>query len=219
MSAGDLGAFVFYAIIVAGSLATISEVVGDVQRAVGAAERLFELLEVKSLIVGPIDSTNYALNGSSMSLKSVSFSYPSRPDTPALSDINLSLISGETLALVGPSGAGKSTIFELLQRFYDPSEGAIQLDSVDIRQLDPSVLRANIAVVAQQPSLFSADVMHNIRYGNPSASDAEVYQAAKAANAHDFITQLPDGYQSKMLPKENVEQGFRHRGQVAWDLH
>ena len=214
MTAGDLGAFVFYAIIVAGSLATISEVVGDVQRAVGAAERLFELLEVKSLIDGPKDSLDTASTGSSMSLNSVSFSYPSRPDTPALSNINLSLNSGETLALVGPSGAGKSTIFELLQRFYDPSDGSIMLDQTDIRLLDPSSLRENIAVVAQQPSLFSADVMHNIRYGNPSASDSEVYEAAKAANAHEFITQLPEGYQS-FLGEQGVRLSGGQRQRIA----
>ncbi len=214
MTAGDLGAFVFYAIIVAGSLATISEVVGDVQRAVGAAERLFELLEVKSLIDGPKDSLDTASPGSSMSLNCVSFSYPSRPDTPALSNINLSLNSGKTLALVGPSGAGKSTIFELLQRFYDPSDGSIMLDQTDIRLLDPSSLRENIAVVAQQPSLFSADVMHNIRYGNPSASDSEVYEAAKAANAHDFITQLPEGYQS-FLGEQGVRLSGGQRQRIA----
>jgi ATP-binding cassette subfamily B protein len=207
MSAGQLGAFVFYAVIVAGSVATISEVIGDVQRAVGAAERLIELMQVESAITSP----EHAVDGLSLrpviELASVSFCYPSRPETKALDDFNLVVEEGKSLALVGPSGAGKSTIFELLQRFYDPNSGSIQLGGVDIRELDPAELRRNLAVVAQQPSLFSGDVMHNIRYGKTDASKEEVVNAAKAAFAHDFIEQLPDGYESYL-----GEQGVRLSG-------
>ncbi|GAA6138940.1 ABC transporter ATP-binding protein/permease [Arenicella sp. 4NH20-0111] len=196
MSAGDLGAFVFYAIIVAGSVATISEVIGDVQRAVGAAERLFELLSIESLITSPSQASSTAGNAPTMQLKDVTFHYPSRPDLPALENLDLTIPEGKSLALVGPSGAGKSTVFELIQRFYDPQSGTITYDGTDIRDLSPQDLRSRVAVVAQQPTLFSADVMHNIRYGNPDASDEQVYAAAEAANAHDFINDLPDGYHS-----------------------
>ena len=196
MTAGDLAAFVFYAVIVAGSVGTISEVIGDVQRAAGAAERLFELLNVKSEIHPPEAPKSLKSSRPAMQFEGVSFSYPSRPEQAALSNFNLKLTEGKSLALVGPSGAGKSTVFELIQRFYDPKEGAISYDGVDIRDLSPNDLRSQIAVVAQQPMLFSADVLHNIRYGRPNATKEEVIAAAKAANAHDFITALPDGYDS-----------------------
>lgn len=196
MSAGDLAAFVFYAIIVAGSVGTISEVIGDVQRAAGAAERLFELLGVKSEIREPEAPTPLGQSRPSMRFDNVSFHYPSRPDQAALSDFNLTISEGKSLALVGPSGAGKSTVFELIQRFYDPSEGEISYGDTDIRHASPRELRSQIAVVAQQPMLFSADVMHNIRYGNPNATQEQVIAAAKAANAHDFISTLPEGYES-----------------------
>lgn len=196
MSAGDLGAFVFYAIIVAGSVATISEVIGDVQRAVGAAERLFELLNINSLITAPVSPKSTAGNAPTMKLTNVTFNYPSRPDQAALSNLNLDIQEGKSLALVGPSGAGKSTVFELIQRFYDPSDGHISYDGVNIKELAPGDLRSKVAVVAQQPTLFTADVMHNIRYGNPDATDEQVFAAAEAANAHEFITALPEGYHS-----------------------
>jgi len=169
MSAGNLGAFVFYAIIVAGSVATISEVTEP--RAIDAVSPALELHKL-------------------------SFSYPSRPDYAALSEVSLNIENGKSLALVGPSGAGKSTIFELLQRFYDPQSGKITVGDVNILDLDPQELRRQIAVVAQQPTLFSADVMHNIRYGKPEATMEEVISAAKAANAHEFIESLPEGYSS-----------------------
>lgn len=196
MTAGDLGAFVFYAIIVAGSVATISEVIGDVQRAVGAAERLFELLSIKSLITAPANPAAPTKRRPGMQFNNVTFTYPSRPDQAALKDLSLTIEEGKSLALVGPSGAGKSTVFELIQRFYDPKSGHIVYDQTDITELAPQELRKKIAVVAQQPMLFSADVMHNIRYGKPDASDEEVQAAAEAANAHEFISKLPDGYHS-----------------------
>ncbi|MDG1905660.1 MAG: ABC transporter transmembrane domain-containing protein [Arenicella sp.] len=209
MTGGQLGAFVFYAIIVAGSVATISEVVGELQRAAGAAERLIELLNVETEIAAPASPTTLLLEGNDaqITLRDLSFSYPSRPDDKALDGLNLDIQAGHTIALVGPSGAGKSTVFELLQRFYDPASGSIKLAGVDIREVDPSELRAHIGVVSQQPTLFSGNVWHNIRYGRPDASDAQVHAAAQAAFAHDFIMQLPKGYDSDL-----GEQGVRLSG-------
>lgn len=207
MSAGELGAFVFYAIIVAGSVATISEVIGDVQRAVGAAERLFELLSIESLIVAPQTPQPATPLTPSVQFDDVSFFYPSRPDQAALQSLNLEIPAGRSLALVGPSGAGKSTLFELLQRFYDPSTGQIRLGGTDLREFTPQDLRHQLAVVAQTPTLFSGSVLHNIRYGNPEADQDAVIAAAKAAHAHDFIERLPNGYQSDL-----GEQGVRLSG-------
>ncbi|NKJ67172.1 ABC transporter ATP-binding protein/permease [Vibrio chemaguriensis] len=184
MSAGDLAAFVFYAIMVASSTATISEVMGELQRAAGATERLIEILQVDSDIKAP---SNY---------NSVSFNYPSRPNQPAIKELNLTAEQGKVLALVGPSGAGKTTLFELLQRFYDPQQGQVLFGGEDIRQFDPKELRRQMALVPQQPALFSHDVFHNIRYGNPEATDEQVIEAAKKAHAHEFIEKLPEGYHS-----------------------
>jgi len=207
MTGGELGAFVFYAIVVAGSVATISEVIGEVQRAAGAAERLLELLAIKTLIEAPKQAKNLDHLSSTLSFEEVTFRYPSRPDTAALENLELEIIEGKSLALVGPSGAGKSTVFELLQRFYDPDEGRVLLNKTDIKDLNPYDLRSQLAVVAQQPTLFSGDVLHNIRYGKPTASMQEVIEAAKAANAHEFIEKLPEGYNSYL-----GEQGVRLSG-------
>ena len=207
MSGGELGAFVFYAIVVASAVATISEVIGEVQRAAGAAERLFELLEVESLIRSPETPLSASSDMAEMDIRNVTFGYPSRPDINAIENLSLPIAAGQSLALVGPSGAGKSTVFELLQRFYDPSEGDIKFNGKDLRSLDLHSLRSKIAVVAQQPSLFSGDVMHNIRYGKPEASEEQVIAAAKAAHAHEFIIKLPDAYQSNL-----GEQGVRLSG-------
>jgi ATP-binding cassette subfamily B protein len=214
MTGGELGAFVFYAIVVAGSVATISEVIGEVQRAAGAAERLLELLSIQSAIELPkvAKSTNNIC--SQMRFDKVTFHYPSRPDQAALSGLSLNIEEGKTLALVGPSGAGKSTVFELLQRFYDPEQGAITLGDTDIRELLPIDLRSELAVVAQQPTLFSGDVLHNIRYGKPDASMEEVIAAAKAANAHEFIEKLPDSYQS-FLGEQGVRLSGGQRQRIA----
>ena len=214
MSAGELGAFVFYAIIVAGSVATISEVIGDVQRAVGAAERLFELLEIETLITAPEQPASSKDVKAAMRLEDVTFHYPSRPEQAALRNLNLDIIEGKSLALVGPSGAGKSTVFELMQRFYDPDQGSISLGEQNIRDFSPHDLRREIAVVAQQPTLFSGDVMHNIRYGKPDATDDEVIAAAKAAYAHEFIEDLPDGYHS-FLGEQGVRLSGGQRQRVA----
>ncbi|WP_281560674.1 ABC transporter ATP-binding protein/permease [Thalassomonas sp. RHCl1] len=215
MSGGDLGAFVFYAILVASSLATISEVLGELQRAAGATERLIEILQVESHILPPVkNAVSAASLPAEISFKNVTFNYPSRPDLPATDALTLSAEQGKVLALVGPSGAGKTTLFELLQRFYDPQSGTITLGGTDIRQLDPKDLRQQMALVPQQPALFSSDVFHNIRYGKPDASDEEVIEAAKKAHAHEFIITLPDGYNS-FLGEKGVRLSGGQRQRIA----
>lgn len=214
MTGGELGAFVFYAIIVASAVATISEVIGDLQRAAGASERLLELLAVKSLIESPATPKSTQNLKSNISINELTFHYPSRPDQAALVDLDLEIKSSQSLALVGPSGAGKSTIFELLQRFYDPEQGSIKIDGQDIRDFKPEDLRQQLAVVAQQPTLFSGDVWHNIRYGKADATDDEVIAAAKAAHAHEFIEQLPDGY-SSFLGEQGVRLSGGQRQRIA----
>ncbi|MFC5080950.1 Multidrug resistance ABC transporter ATP-binding/permease protein BmrA [Vibrio thalassae] len=215
MSAGDLGAFVFYAIMVASSLATISEVLGELQRAAGATERLVEILRVDSHIKAPecvFTATNTL--SSDVVFEDVTFHYPSRPSQPATERLTLKADEGKVLALVGPSGAGKTTVFELLQRFYDPQVGQVKLGNVDIREFDPHELRKQMALVPQQPALFSHDVFHNIRYGNPDATDEQVIEAAKKAHAHDFIMQLPEGYHS-FLGERGVRLSGGQRQRIA----
>ncbi len=208
MSGGELGAFVFYAIMVAMSVATVAEVYGELQRAAGSATRLLELLEVKSDISEVPEPTPLKQGAqSAITFDNVTFSYPSRPDNAALNNINLSIPNGKVVALVGPSGAGKTTLFELLQRFYDPQSGNIQFNEEDITQLSLTELRDAMGMVPQHPVLFSSDVWHNIRYGKPDATDEEVINAAKRAHAHEFIVQLPEGYGSFL-----GEQGVRLSG-------
>ena len=208
MSSGDLAAFVFYAVMMGSAVATISEVYGELQRATGATERLMDLLHVRAEIPpASAIETGTGASAGAVHFESVAFSYPARPDHPAVHQLDLEVPAGKSLALVGPSGAGKSTLLELLQRFYDPQGGRITLDGIDIRDMDTGSLRRQIAVVPQQPALFTADVWYNIRYGRPQASDAEVVAAARAAHAHEFIEQLPDGYRSHL-----GEQGTRLSG-------
>ncbi|WP_394175821.1 ABC transporter ATP-binding protein/permease [Thalassotalea litorea] len=215
MSGGDLGAFVFYAILVASSLATISEVIGELQRAAGATERLIEILNVDNHILPPETTVvDASLLQPVITFNEVSFNYPSRPDQSAISALTLTVEQGKVLALVGPSGAGKTTIFELLQRFYDPQKGSVRLDGIDIRSLDPKALRDKMALVPQQPALFSSDVMHNIRYGRPEATDEEVIDAAKKAHAHGFIENLPEGYKS-FLGERGVRLSGGQRQRIA----
>lgn len=215
MSAGDLGAFVFYAIIVASSLANISEVLGELQRAAGATERLIEILQVESHIVAPSQNMMSPQSLSSdVVFENVIFNYPSRPDQAAVDDLVLKAQEGKVLAIVGPSGAGKTTLFELLQRFYDPQSGRVTLGGVDIRQFDPQELRKQMALVPQQPALFSHDVFHNIRYGNPHATDEQIIEAAKKAHAHEFIMNLPEGY-SSFLGERGVRLSGGQRQRIA----
>ncbi|WP_341660107.1 ABC transporter transmembrane domain-containing protein [Vibrio sp.] len=208
ISGGELAAFVFYSIMVASSLATISEVMGELQRAAGATERLIELLQVENQIKLP-SSPLTDVSGLSTELRfdDVIFCYPSRPKQSAIDKLTLTVKQGQVVALVGHSGAGKTTVFELLQRFYDPQHGSITLGGTDIRDLDLNALRQKMALVPQQPALFSQDVFYNIRYGKPDATDEEVINAAKKAHAHDFILKLPDGYNSFL-----GERGIRLSG-------
>ena len=207
ISAGELASFVFYAIMVARSVAVISEIYGQLQRAAGATERLLELLSEESQIQPPSQAKDLPDGTLSLNFNNVSFSYPSRPDEKALEEISFKVDKGETIAIVGLSGSGKTTIFELIQRFYDPSNGSIEVGEVNIISLNPVKLRANIGVVPQQPTLFSADVSHNISYGNPLASIQQIKAAAKEAFALDFIEKLPEGFDSYL-----GEQGVRLSG-------
>ncbi|WP_415770236.1 ABC transporter transmembrane domain-containing protein [Pseudomonas sp. LB3P38] len=200
ISAGELAAFVFYSLIVGSAFGTLSEVIGELQRAAGAAERIAELLRSENIIQSPttgLVTLPERVKGD-LVLQDVRFSYPSRPESFAVDGLNLTINAGETLALVGPSGAGKSTVYDLLLRFYDPAEGRILLDGVPLTQLDPLDLRRCFALVSQSPALFFGSIEENIRYGNPTATLAQVQEAAKIAYAHDFIEQMPNGYQTHL---------------------
>lgn len=198
MTGGELAAFVFYAVMVASGVAAVSEVLGELQRAAGATERLLELLNVNPVIqsLGQITEPVAKSTDDHIRFDQVNFHYPSRPDVLALNNISFTIQRGETIALVGTSGAGKSTLFELLQRFYDPQQGELAINGAPIQAMNVTALRQQMALVPQQPALFSADVMHNIAYGKPKASEAQIIAAAKAAHAHGFIEQLPEQYQS-----------------------
>jgi ATP-binding cassette subfamily B protein len=201
ISGGELAAFVFYSIIVGSAIGSVSEVIGELQRAAGAMERIVELLESKSSIVSPVEMIKFLpvkLVKGSIELKSVNFSYPLRIEVKAIDDLSLYVKGGETLALVGSSGAGKSTLFDLMLRFFDPQSGKISIDGIDVRHLDLKDLRRCFALVSQQPALFYGTVKDNISYGKPEASMDELIAVAKAAHAHEFISKLPDGYQSRL---------------------
>ena len=199
ISGGELAAFVFYSLIVGSSFGTLSEVIGELQRAAGAAERIGELLRASNAIVAPEQPRHLPqpVQGR-IELQGVRFAYPSRSDSYAIDGIDLQVAAGETLALVGPSGAGKSTLFDLLLRFFDPHSGRILIDGVPIDQLDPRELRASFALVSQNPALFFGSIEDNIRYGRLDASQADVEAAARAAHAHEFIQRLPQGYQTHL---------------------
>lgn len=194
LSAGELSAFVFYAVLVAGGAAAISEVIGDLQRAAGATERLMELLATEPAIRAPADPARLPEPPrGEVRLANVTFCYPSRPDAPALAEFSLAVRPGERVALVGPSGAGKSTVFQLLLRYYEPGAGEILIDGVDVRRADPREVRRRFALVPQEPVIFAASVRENVRYARPEAGDAEVLAACRAAYAMEFVERLPDG--------------------------
>ncbi len=207
ISAGELSAFIFYAVIVASAMGTISEVIGDLQRAAGATERLVELLTTQSSLPLPVHPIALPPAAGLVELRNVYFAYPSRPDTPIFKGFDLRVNPGEKVALVGPSGAGKSTLFQLLQRFYDPLGGSVLLDGVDLKAADLQALRARIALVPQDPVIFAASVRDNVRYARPEASDEQVIAACEAAFAMEFIKQMPDG-----LDTDLGERGLRLSG-------
>ena len=218
ISAGHLGQTVVYVIILVSGVAVLAEVYGDLLRAAGATERLMELLGTQSPIASPPRPVALAATrgGSSVALQDVTFRYPSRPRTAALSHFNLNVAPGETVALVGPSGAGKSTVFQLLLRFYDVAEGRVVLDGVPVKDVTLDALRDRIGIVPQDSVIFSADAMENIRYGKPNASDAEVMAAATAAFAHDFISALPEGYHTFLGERGvRLSGGQRQRISIA----
>lgn len=217
ITGGELAAFVFYAVIVAFAVGVLSEVFGELQRAAGATERLIELLEAEPAITPPADPTPLPAPAQGrVCFEGVGFTYPSRPYRPALSGVDLAVEPGETVALVGPSGAGKSTMFQLLLRFYDPGSGRILLDGVDLREADPKAVRQRLAIVPQDPVIFSASGLDNIRYGDPDASEEAVRQAARDAAADEFLRELPQGYDSFLGEKgTRLSGGQKQRIAIA----
>lgn len=218
ITAGHMGQTVVYVILLLSSVAALSEVYGDILRAAGATERMMELLQARSRIESPAQARSLPVTttGSTVKLTGVQFHYPSRPAQPALEDFSLSVSAGETVALVGPSGAGKSTVFQLLLRYYDPQGGHIEIDGVKLPEARLDALRERIGIVPQDSTIFSASAMENIRYGRPEASDEEVFAAARAAHAHDFLQRLPEGYHTFLGERGvRLSGGQRQRISIA----
>ena len=217
MTVGELGAFVFYASLMTLGTASLSETYGDLQRAAGAGQRLVELLNASSEIFSPYKVNHHAKNMvAEIKFKQVRFSYSSRPNVMVLNNLSISIDSGKITALVGPSGAGKSTVFDLIQRFYDPQEGAIFLGASNLKDLKIFELRSEISVVDQQPELFSGSVMYNIKYGRTDATDEEAIEMAKLAYADEFIREFPEGYASNLGEKGvRLSGGQRQRIAIA----
>ena len=217
MTGGELGQFILYSALVAGAVGALAETLGEAQRAAGATERLLELMAERSPIQSPAHPVALparAKSGAALVLEDITFHYPSRPLAPSLTHLSLSVGPGETVAVVGPSGAGKTTLFQLLLRFYDPQEGRITLDGVEIRDLDLHVLRDAIGIVPQDTVIFSADAMENIRYGRVDATDDEIIAVAKMAAAHEFLEKLPQGYRS-FLGERGVRLSGGQRQRIA----
>ena len=217
LSAGQLSAFVFYAVIVANSIGGVSEVAGELQRAAGATERLLELLNTPPQIAAPADPLPLPdPPRATIALEQVSFAYPSRPSEPALQSVSLRVTTGERVALVGPSGAGKTTVFQLLLRFYDPQSGRVLLDGVDVKRADPRAVRHRFAVVPQEPVIFAASVWENVRYGRTDATVDEIRAACEAAYATEFLLRLPQGFDTPLGERGvKLSGGQRQRLAIA----
>jgi len=217
MSAGELSAFIFYAVVVATGAGTVSEVWGELQRAAGATERLMELLSTQPQIVAPAAPVAPPARASrTIEFDAVGFNYPARPGVAALKSFSLRVAPGERVALVGPSGAGKSTVFSLLLRFYDPQLGTVRVDGVDAREMEPRELRRLVAVVPQEPVIFAASVLDNVRYGRAGASREEVLAACEKANALEFIERLPQGLDTRLGERGvTLSGGQRQRLSIA----
>lgn len=217
MTPGHLGQFVLYAVFAAGGLSELSQVWGEIAQASGAAERLFEILDVEPQIKAPPRPVALPQPArGEVEFHNVSFEYPGRPNAPVLDDVSFRVAPGEKLALVGPSGAGKSTVFQLIQRFYDPVSGTVSFDGTRLTDVDPGALRARIALVPQDAAVFGVSVRENIQFGRPDATDAEIEEAAEAAHASEFIQRLPLGYETQIGERGvTLSGGQRQRIAIA----